>query len=201
MPSTLQVAAEFLLQSLFGLYILTFMLRFLFQCARVDFYNPLAQFLVKVTNPLLAPMRRVIPGLFGLDMAAIVVMLILQMAEIYIVGSRTIHFHIEGLLYGQFPPFLTALILAISSLFTIAIYVYMIALIIQAVISWVNPGSYNPISSLLYGLNEPLLRPVRRILPPIGGLDLSPLVIILLLNVLQIIITPNLHVLAYQFYR
>lgn len=186
MPSNVIDAGEFLIEVFFSLYILTFMLRFLFQWARVDFYNPISQFLVKVTNPLLAPMRRIIPGFFGLDFAAIIIMLVLQMAEIYLLGF----------INGVTAPLMYALVIAIAKLLALTINVFFFSLIIQAIISWVNPGSYNPVSGLLYALNEPLLRPARRILPTMSGIDLSPMLVLVLLQVVKILTIPTLLQLA-----
>lgn len=165
-------AGVFLIQTLFGLYITAFMLRFLFQWLRADFYNPFSQFLVKVTNPLLVPARKVIPGLFGLDFAALVVIVALQFLELFLVAN----------LFGQGYPLLSLLVLAVAEILKLIIYIFIFAIIIQAVMSWINPGSYNPISSLLHSLTEPLLRPARRLIPPMGGLDLSPLLVLVLLQ-------------------
>jgi YggT family protein len=174
-------AATFLLSTLFGLYILIVMLRFLFQLVRADFYNPVSQFLVKATNPPLRPLRRLIPGLAGIDAAAVVLMLGLQFLELWL----------RYYLVGQAPQAVGLLVLSVAELVSLATYVFLIAIILQVVISWVNPGAYNPVVSLLYSLTEPLLGPARRLIPPISGLDLSPIAVIVGLQLgLMLVIAP-----------
>lgn len=165
-------AATFLISTVFGLYILAVMLRFLFQLTRADFYNPVAQFVVRVTNPLLLPLRRVVPGMGGIDLAAVILMLLLQMVELWLTYS----------IIGGTPKVIGLLVLSVAKLLSLVLSVFFFSILIQVIISWVNPGAYNPITSLLYSLNEPLLAPARRLIPPISGLDLSPLVVIIALQ-------------------
>lgn len=163
-------AGVFLVQTLFGLYILVVMLRLLLQIVRADFYNPLAQFLVKVTNPPLKPLRRIIPGVAGIDMASVVLLLLLQIIEIIVLS-----------IFPRYPfPQLAGLpVLAIAELISLMVNVFLFAIIIQAILSWVSPGAYNPVTSMLYQLTEPVLAPFRKIIPPISGLDLSPMAAII----------------------
>jgi len=175
-------AGQFLIDTLFGLYILTFMLRFLFQWARADFYNPVSQFLVKVTNPLLVPVRRLIPGLFGLDMAALLIMFLLGFLKLVLMMLVT---------GGSILP-ATFAIYTVAELLQLAIYIFIFTLIVQAIISWINPHSYNPVTALLYSLNQPLLRPAQRILPDLGGLDLSPLLVLIVLQLLLMLLVAPL---------
>ena len=177
---------EFIINTLFGLYILLLMVRFLLQWMRADFYNPVSQFVVKVTTPALRPMRRMIPGWGGIDFAAIVLMLLLQLLSLSLIL----------LLRGQGLPPVTLLFWSLAELASLAINVYIGAIFIQVIISWVNPGTYNPVVSLLHSLTEPLLRPARRLLPPISGFDLSPLLVLLALQVLKMLAIPPLLMLA-----
>jgi len=170
----------FLVSTLFTLYILVVLLRFLLQLTRADFYNPLSQFIVKVTAPVLRPLRRVIPGWGGIDVASLVVMLVLQIVSVWLVL----------LLTGRNAGIATILIIAVAQLVDLVFSVYIWGILIQAIISWVNPGVYNPVTSVLYSLTEPLLRPVRKRLPPVGGFDLSPLVVIIGLQVLRMLVMP-----------
>ncbi|MFK5986813.1 MAG: YggT family protein [Pseudomonadota bacterium] len=171
-------AGSFLVSTIIGLYITIVVIRFLFQLVRADFYNPLSQFIVKATNPLLMPLRKVVPGLFGLDMAALVLAYLLQVLELFLLL----------LLNGS--PFSPILLLwaAIGQLLSLFLYIYLIAIIIQAVVSWINPGSYNPMIALITQLTDPLLRPARKLLPPFSGLDLSPLLVIIAINLLIMLI-------------
>jgi YggT family protein len=171
-------AGVFLIQTLFGLYIIAIMLRFLLQMTRADFYNPISQFLFKVTNPPLVPLRRVIPGLMGVDMAALVLMIALQAFELFLVGAvQGIGISVTGLL-----------VLTVAELINLLLNVYMITILIQVILSWVNPGGYNPAIGLLYSLNEPILSRARRIIPPISGFDLSPIVVFIAIQLLKIIL-------------
>lgn len=186
MNSYLANPIEFIITTLFQLYITVVMVRFLLQWVRADFYNPVSQFVVKVTNPLLKPLRRIIPGWGGLDVAAIVLMILLQVASLLLVL----------LLRGKGVPVATLLLWSLAELVSLAFNVYIFAIIVQALLSWVNPGHYNPVSAILYSLTEPLLRPARRLLPPISGIDLSPLLVILALQVLKMLVMPPLMYLA-----
>jgi YggT family protein len=176
-------AGVFLLQALFGLYILAVLLRFLLQWARADFYNPLVQFLVKLTNPPLLPLRRYIPGFMGLDMAAVVLMLGLQVLELLLVFG----------LRGQGISLPGVLLLALATLLGLLLDVLFWAVIVQAVLSWFNPDFRQPAVRLLYQLTEPVLRPARRLLPPIAGLDLSPLMVLIVFQLCQILLLAPLH--------
>ena len=162
-------ALVFLIKSLFGLYLIAIMLRFLLQLTRADFYNPMSQFLVKITNPPLVPLRRIIPGVMGIDFAAVVLLIIIQGIELFL----------EYIVQGYTLAPLGLLILTIAELLRLLFQVYFYTILIQVLLSWINPGAYNPTVALLYSLNEPLLRRARRIIPPIHGVDLSPIVVVI----------------------
>lgn len=179
-------AGIFLITTLFDLYIGAVMLRFLLQAVRADFYNPVSQFLVKITNPLLKPLRRVIPGMFGLDFAAIVLMLALTLLELTLVQ----------LLAGMSANIVGLLVYALAKLLSSVLDIYFYSILIQAVLSWINPGTHNPVVGLLHALNEPLLRPARNILPAMGGLDLSPLVVMIVLKLMSLLLVAPLSDLA-----
>ncbi|RFA31197.1 hypothetical protein CAI21_00660 [Alkalilimnicola ehrlichii] len=178
---------EFLIGTLFGLYTLAIMLRFLLQWVRADFYNPISQFLVKITQPVLRPARRVIPGWGGIDFAAILIMIVLQFVSFLLINA----------LRGG-PMLLAPLfVLSIYELISLFLYVYLFAILIQVVISWINPGSYNPALPLLYSLTEPVLGRIRRLLPPMSGLDLSPMVALIGIYLLRMLILPPIQHLAF----
>ena len=170
-------AGTFLIQTIFGLYVLVVMLRLLLQWVRADFYNPVSQFVVKVTAPALRPLRRVIPGVAGIDLAAVVLMVVLKLVEWWIVLS----------LKGISPGFGGMLLLAVADLLGLLINVFLVAILVQVILSWVNPGAHNPIIGLLYRLTEPLLGPARRLMPPVSGLDLSPIVVLVGLQLLKML--------------
>jgi YggT family protein len=171
--SYLGQAALYLVQVVFGFFILLVLLRFLFQLARADFYNPMSQFIVSFTNPLLKPLRRVIPGVLGIDWAAVVLLIVLKALEI----------HLTAWFLGFQPLPAAVLVLALTGLLKLTVYVYIVAILIRAVLSWVNPyGTRHPFGNLLYGLTEPLLYPARRLLPAVSGFDLSPIIVLVLLQ-------------------
>lgn len=176
-------AGVFLIQTLFGFYILAVMLRFLLQWVRADFYNPLVQFLVKITNPPLLPMRRLIPGYLGLDMAAVVLMMGLKVVELTLVF----------LLNDQSVQFGGVLLMAFAELLNLLLNVLFWAVIIQAILSWVNPDPSHPAVTLLYQLTEPVLRPARGVLPPISGIDLSPILVLIALQLLKMVLIAPLR--------
>lgn len=176
----------FLIDIIFGLYILAVMLRFMLQWVRADFYNPMAQALVRITNPPLKPLRKFIPGLAGIDMASVVLMLVLQIIAITLmslVSGQSLH-----------PVFL--FFYSLSELVSLFIMVFIVGIIIQVIVSWVNPGAYNPALSMVYSLTEPVLRPARRLIPSMGGLDLSPLVATVGLYLIKMLIVPPIRALG-----
>jgi YggT family protein len=174
-------AGVFLIDLLFGLYIFAVMLRFFLQIVRADFYNPLCQAIVTVTNPLLRPMRRYIPAVRGIDTASLLLMLGLQLVSTYLVIS----------LLGYSPSFAGLLLSALAELISKAIYLFIIAIFIQIVLSWVAPGTYNPVVGVIESITTPVLRPARRVLPPMGGLDLSPMLVVIGLYLgLMLVVAP-----------
>jgi YggT family protein len=172
--------AVFLVQVLFGLYATLVVLRFLLQLTRADFYNPLSQFIVKATRPVLNPLRRVIPGVSGMDLASLVLAwLVITIEQLAILG----------LAGAGFQPAAAAL-LAIPEMISLIINIFLFAILIQVIMSWVNPSGYNPVIKLIHGLTEPLLAPVRRRMPDMGGLDLSPMIVMIGLVVLEMLLVP-----------
>lgn len=171
-------SAVFLIQTLFGLYILAVMLRLLLQWVRADFYNPVSQFLVKITNPPLRPLRRVIPGWGGIDFASVLLLVALQMLELFLVNTAL----------GTSQPVAGLAFSAVIALLNLLVNIYVFAIIIQVILSWVAPNTYNPVAGLIHHLTEPLLAPARRMIPPISGIDLSPLVVLVLLQLTKMLI-------------
>ncbi len=165
MNSTGTNALSYLIGTLIDLYVAAVLLRLLLQWVRADFYNPLCQFLVKVTNPVLVPLRRVIPSIRRLDTASIVLMLALEIISVWIIsliGSNTMTFQ-------QIIAF-SAIKLVMTLLVT-----YFFLIIVAVIVSWVGQRMHHPAIPLVYQLTEPVLKPFRRIIPPIAGIDLSPL--------------------------
>lgn len=176
-------AGLYLIEAIFGFYILALLLRLLFQLARADFYNPITQFLVTLTNPPLLPLRRVIPPVGGIDLASIVLLIVLQMLELYLLAW----------IQGAQPGWVGVLVLSVARLIKYTVWIYIIAILIRVILSWVNPygRSRHPAGDLLYSLTEPMLAPARRLIPAVGGLDISPILVFVLLQVtLMLIVRP-----------
>jgi len=167
----------YLLQTLLSLYLLAMLLRFLLQLVRADFYNPISQFLAKVTNPLVIPLRRVLPGFGGLDMASLVLSLLLQLAGIVAL------LFINGL---GLPGIGLLLAWAVLGVVGLLVNIYFFALLAMIILSWIAPGSNNPAVYLLFQITEPVMAPFRKALPPMGGMDFSPILVFILINVIQI---------------
>ena len=178
-------ALSFLISTIFDIYLLAVVLRFLLQIVRADFYNPISQFLIKITNPPLRYIRRVVPGYKGKDWSSIVLMLIIKSIELMIVYLIST---------GRLLPASSILVLSVAGILELVIHVFMISILIQVIISWVNPGAYSPATVILYRLTEPLLGPARKLLPPVGGLDLSPILVFIFLQLMIIlIVNPITH--------
>lgn len=177
-------AATFVIETIFSLYILIVMLRLLLQLVRADFYNPVSQGIVRVTQPPLKALRRVIPGVGGVDLASVVLLLALQMIELWLVL----------LVLGRDAALAGLVMLSIARLLELLIYVFMFAILALVILSWVQPNAYNPVVGLINSIAAPLMRRARRLLPPMGGLDLSPIVVLLLLGVLlRLLVAPLEH--------
>jgi YggT family protein len=174
-------AGTFVLDTVFGLYIGAVLLRLLLQWVRADFYNPLSQAVVKLTNPVLRPMRRYIPALGRIDTASVLLLILLQMLNLWLAVALT---------GGSAGP-LGILVMALAALLSKAIYAFTFALLIQVVASWVMPGARRPVFDLVDSLTEPLMRQLRAALPNLGALDLSPMVALMLLQLaLMLIVSP-----------
>jgi len=169
-------ALVFLLDAVIGFFCTLFLLRFMMQAMRVSFAGQLGGFVVALTNWAIKPLRRIIPGVGGFDWASLFAALVLQLLLAgLIVGLSGRVFDLDG---GSL--FLTLFGYALRSLLRLAVYILIGALILQAVLSWVNP--YSPLAAPAHQLTRPLLDPIRRVVPLISGIDLSPLVAILLLQ-------------------
>ena len=171
-------ALFYLVSTLFEVYIWIVMLRILLQIVRADFYNPISQLIWQFTQPLVRPAQKVLPKVRQWDLAAIALLFAVTLVYLYVVSA----------LLGIPISALGALWYALLKLVTMALNLYTFSLVIQAILSWVGPGVNNPAGSILWSINDPLLRPVRRVLPPFSGLDLSPLVVIVALQFVNLLI-------------
>jgi YggT family protein len=173
----------FLIDVLFGLYMGIVALRIIMQWAQWEYHNPLVQMIIKVTQSPVKFFRRFIPAWGKWDMATIVLLLVLAVIKIFLISL----FHS----YSANPIYLIQL--ALADIFSLFITLFSASIIIQVILSWVQPhNSYNPVSPLISRMNKPILRPIRQVLPDLGGLDLSPLVAILGLQLLAMLVLPLL---------
>ncbi|VAW61441.1 Cell division integral membrane protein, YggT and half-length relatives [hydrothermal vent metagenome] len=161
----------FLIDILFQLYATALLIRVLLQWVRADFYNPVSQFIVKITNPPVLPVRKIIPSLGGIDTATLLLAFLVIAIKIMLVYQIILPVPIVIMALGQ------TLVLIIS--------IFMYSIIIQAVLSWVNPDPSNPAVSLLNSLTQPILKHFRNLIPPIGGMDISPMIAIIALMFVQ----------------
>lgn len=175
-------SAIFLIQTVFGLYILAVLLRLMLQWLRADFYNPASQFIVKITNPPLKPLRRIIPGWGGIDLASVLLLIALQMLELFLVNMAV------GRAVGGGGLF----VMAVAELLGLVINVFIGAILIQVVLSWIAPGNYNPLIGLVHRIADPVLAPARRIIPPISGIDLSPILSLVVLQLMKFLLVAPL---------
>ncbi len=169
----------FLVRTVFDLYLLAVILRYLLQLVGADFYNPLSQFLVKLTNPPLRYLRRFIPGYRGVDWASILLMLSIKAIEIALISLAA---------YGMVPALAGLLVSSLAQVLYMVIYLYIVAVLIQVIIGWVNPGMYNPATVILHRLTDPVLRRARSMLPPAGGMDFSPIIVFVALQLMLILL-------------
>ncbi len=170
-----------ILQIVSTFYLTIVLMRFLLQLARADFYNPISQFVVKATNPPLRPLRKIIPGLGALDGASLVLAILVQMLAFFLILMA---------LSNGIPAInpITLLAWSVITVLGLIVKIYFWSVIAIVVVSWIAPGSHHPAIQLVAQITEPVMRPVRNIIPAMGGLDLSPIVVFLILNVISVVI-------------
>lgn len=178
MGASASSAFSYLISTLISLYVTAVMLRLLLQWVRADFYNPVCQFLVKATNPVLVPLRRVIPSIGRLDTASVVLMLALEVVSVWFLSL------LSPLDWGP----VQIVLFAAISLVAMLLWTWFILIIAMVILSWVGQKFRHPIVPLIYQLTEPVMRPFRKIIPPIAGIDLSPLLALIVIRFLLILI-------------
>ncbi len=171
-------ALTYLVSTLFDLYIVSVLLRLMLQWVRADFYNPLSQFLVKITNPLLIPLRRLIPSIGRLDTASVVLAVTLEVLSLLIIST-----------INSIPmTWVQLLALAVTKLLMAVLWLYFFLILAVVILSWVGSRARHPIVPLMYQLTEPVLSPFRKFIPAIGGMDLSPLFAIITIRFLILLL-------------
>ncbi len=177
----------FLIDSVFSLYILAVLLRFLLQWGGAGYYNPILQFLVKITHPPLKLLRRFVPSVGRIDTASLILILALQM-----LSDASIRFLLDGGMINMGALAITSVAQIISMLLNVLVF----SIFARALLSWVNTGTFSSADSVLRTITEPVLDVFRRVIPYLGGLDLSPLAALMVLQMAKMVILPPLYELA-----
>ena len=181
MGSYLSDAALFLVDTILGIYILLVLLRFLLQLARADFYNPVSQFIVRATNPPLARLRRFVPSFRRIDISALLLLICMEAARISLMA----------MLLGHSSRLIGVILLSIGELVKLATHIVIFCIFVRALLSWFSNGRHHPVMRLLSTFTDPVLKPVQRIIPATGGIDLSPLIVFfVLMIVLKLVVQP-----------
>jgi YggT family protein len=165
----MQSALIFLIRTLADLYLLTFLLRFILQWVRAGYRNPLSQLVQRITSPLVVPARRMLPSVAGLDLPTLIVLIVLEAIVTFVLIT-----------IARYPVSVpTLLLFVVLRLVALTLWFYTVALFVYVLLSWFGDRGGGPMGSVLADIVEPALRPVRRIIPPIAGIDLSPLLVML----------------------
>ena len=178
MPSNITSAIVFIVNAITSLYLLVLLLRFWMPLLQADFRNPLAQGILRLTSPLVVPVRRIVPPLGRLDTATVLVAFVIQTVTVFLLL----------IIVGQTAGFVPIAVTAVVKLVVLSVNLFVYAIFIRVILSWVAQGGYNPATAIINTLTEPVLRPFRRVLPPMGGFDLSPILAIILLLAATIVI-------------
>jgi YggT family protein len=178
MPSNIASAIVFIINAITSLYLLVLLLRFWLPWLQADFRNPLAQGILRLTSPIVVPVRRIVPPFGRLDTATVLVAFIIQYVTVFLLL----------VIVGQTAGFVPIAVTAVVKLVVLSVNLFVYAIFIRVILSWVAQGGYNPATAIITTLTEPVLRPFRRVLPAMGGFDLSPILAIILLLAATIVI-------------
>ena len=178
MPSNISSAIVFVVNAITSLYLLVLLLRFWMPWLRADFRNPLAQGILRITSPLVTPVRRVVPAFGRLDTATVLVAFVIQYLTVLLLL----------LIMGQTAGIAAIALTALVKLIVLSINLFVYAIFIRIILSWLSQGGYNPATAIIQTLTEPVLRPFRRLIPPIGGFDISPIFAVILLLAATIVV-------------
>lgn len=178
MPGNISTAIVFIVNALASLYLLVLILRFWLPWLRADFRNPLAQGILKLTSPIVIPVRRFVPSFGRLDTATVLVAFVVQYVTILVLL----------LILGSSATIVPIALTAIVKLVVLSINLFVYAIFIRIILSWISPGQYNPATAIITTLTDPVLRPFQRLIPPLGGFDISPIFAVILLSAITIVI-------------
>lgn len=165
----------FLISTVFDIFAFIVMLRFIMQFTRASFANPIGEIIVKATTPFLKPLRKVVPGLGGHDIAAVVLVFLVLLVKFLLLSTLG-----AGSVAGALPR-------ALMGVIGTAIDVFLITILVRVILSWVQPGGH-ALSGLLHSVTSPILNPIQKVIPPFNGLDLSPLIAMIILYFFKIVL-------------
>ena len=168
-------ASVFLVQTFFGLYLILVLVRFLMQVSRADYYNPICQVVVRLTDPAIKPFNKVLPRILGIDFATLIFALLIQVVAISLVMLLT-----DNLIFHP-----TYIGWALVGLASMILDIYFFALIAMVIASWIAPYSNHPAMSLIIQLTDPICTPARKLLPPMGGLDFSIILVFVVITLID----------------
>lgn len=180
MSDTLRAALLFLITTVFDLYLFVLTIRLILAWVNADYFHPATQFIVRCTNFLVLPLRKYIPNFRSLESATVICILVIAMIKFFLIS----------LLSFGLPNVFGLLVLAISDLIKLILETFFYAILLQAILSWLQPGS--PIARVLEKFNSPIMQPLQRIIPPISGFDVSPIPALIILQLLIFVIVKQL---------
>jgi YggT family protein len=171
-------AIIYIIETIASLFTLILLLRFWLPWVGADFRNPISQGILQATSPLINPLRRFVPSIGRIDTATVLVAFLVQAIAISL-----ILFIVDAPITAKY-----VIVAAVFELATLSLLMFTFAIIIRIVLSWIAPNTYNPATALIANMTDPILRPLRRYIPPIGGFDVSPIVAIIILFALSILL-------------
>jgi YggT family protein len=172
-------AAIFLINVLIDLVYFVILLRFLFQLFRVDIYNPFSQLILKISNPILIPLHKILKNQSNVDCASFLLLMTLKALQLFLLTL---------IQHGAIPTLFSLLLWPIGTVMSHVLNIFFFSILLISLQSWLNPRNYNPLTDILIHLTEPLLVPARRFVPPLAGIDLSPLVVVISLKLIDVLI-------------
>lgn len=180
MPDTMRAGLLFLINTVFNLYLFILIIRVILAFVHAEYFHPFTQFMLKCTNFIVKPLRKYIPNVYGIEIATLILILVLIFIKFFLIAVISVGLpHILGLL-----------VLTIGEFINLLIETFFYAILFQAILSWIQPAS--PINYILYQFTSPLMKPIRRVVPPVSGFDISAIPALILLKLLSIILVTQM---------
>lgn len=184
MADSIRGALLFLISTIFDLYLFVLIIRIILVWVRADYFNPITQFINRLTQFIIKPMRKIIPNIGQLELASVVLIFLLEIAKFSLISSFT---------FGLSNP-LGLLVLATADAIKLLLNTFFYAILLQVILSWLQP--YSPVNTILLQFTAPIMRPIQRLIPPVGGFDLSPIPALIILQVLTLLLVNPLMALG-----